>query len=126
MKWPRARWCGTAWKERRVMFRWVFTGLGLAGALLAGEGHLQLQAARLPEAVRPVLTAQPAHLQQASVAAAARTAAQPPRALLDQSRALLDQYCVTCHNTKLKTAGLMLDTANMQQVGAGADMWEKV
>ena len=24
-------------------------------------------------------------------------------------RALLDRYCVTCHNQKLKTAGLMLD-----------------
>ncbi len=42
------------------------------------------------------------------------------------SRALLNAYCVTCHNEKLKTAGLMLDKADVQRVGAGADTWEKV
>jgi hypothetical protein len=36
-------------------------------------------------------------------------------------RALLDQYCVTCHNQKLKTAGLMLDKAD-----PAAETWEKV
>ena len=25
------------------------------------------------------------------------------------ARAMLDKYCVTCHNERLKTAGLMLD-----------------
>ncbi len=42
------------------------------------------------------------------------------------SRALLTEYCVTCHNEKLKTAGLMLDKADVQHVGAGAELWEKV
>ena len=42
------------------------------------------------------------------------------------SRALLTEYCVTCHNEKLKTAGLMLDKADIQHVGAGAELWEKV
>src|SRR5262245_13171079 len=41
-------------------------------------------------------------------------------------RALLDQYCVTCHNERAKTAGLMLDKMDLTQIGAGAETWEKV
>jgi len=41
-------------------------------------------------------------------------------------RALLDQYCVTCHNERLATAGLRLDVSDIEHVGAGADTWEKV
>jgi hypothetical protein len=42
------------------------------------------------------------------------------------SRALLDRYCVTCHNQKLRTSGLALDTMDLTNVSAGADVWEKV
>ena len=41
-------------------------------------------------------------------------------------RRVIDRYCVTCHNQKLKTAGLMLDEADVAHPGAGADVWEKV
>ena len=41
-------------------------------------------------------------------------------------RALLDQYCVTCHNARLRTAGLELDTADLGDVAGGAEVWEKV
>ncbi len=41
-------------------------------------------------------------------------------------RATLDQYCVGCHNQKLKTAGLMLDQVDPAQAGANAETWEKV
>ena len=41
-------------------------------------------------------------------------------------RAVLDKYCVTCHNQTLKTAGLMLDKADLGHAGASADLWEKV
>src|SRR6476620_4025440 len=41
-------------------------------------------------------------------------------------RALLDQYCVTCHNQKLKTAGLMLDQMNPAHVMENTEAWEKV
>ncbi len=40
-------------------------------------------------------------------------------------RAVLDKDCVTCHNTRVKTAGLLLDTADVD-VAANAAMWEKV
>ena len=41
-------------------------------------------------------------------------------------RVVLNQYCVTCHNQQLKVAGLMLDKADLDHVGASADVWEKV
>jgi mono/diheme cytochrome c family protein len=41
-------------------------------------------------------------------------------------RALLDQYCVTCHNERGKTAGLMLDKLDLNRVSEGAEIWEKV
>jgi cytochrome c5 len=39
---------------------------------------------------------------------------------------LVNKYCVTCHNQKLKTAGLMLDRADSVQVANSAETWEKV
>ncbi len=41
-------------------------------------------------------------------------------------RALINQYCVTCHNEKAKTAGLMLDKLDVDNVGPHAETWEKV
>jgi cytochrome c5 len=39
----------------------------------------------------------------------------------DQHRAMLNTYCVTCHNTKLKTGGLALDSVAWDD----AQIWEK-
>jgi hypothetical protein len=41
-------------------------------------------------------------------------------------RAVIDKYCVTCHNQKLKTGGLSLDVMDITKVGEGAEVWEKV
>src|SRR6266436_2349165 len=41
-------------------------------------------------------------------------------------RKLLDQYCVTCHNQRLKTANLTLDKMDLERIGEGAEVWEKV
>src|SRR5438128_2300174 len=42
------------------------------------------------------------------------------------SRAVFTQYCVTCHNDRLKTGGLTLDPIDLATVGDRADVWEKV
>ena len=42
------------------------------------------------------------------------------------NRALLNRYCVTCHNERLRTAGLLLDQADVEHPSAGAPVWEKV
>ena len=39
---------------------------------------------------------------------------QPANPVADQ-RAMLDKYCVTCHNQRLKTGGLTLDKLNLDQ-----------
>jgi len=41
-------------------------------------------------------------------------------------RALIDQYCVTCHNAKLKTANLLLDQLDLAHLSANAEVGEKV
>ena len=41
-------------------------------------------------------------------------------------RAVLTRYCLTCHNERLKTAGLMLDKMDLADIPAGAEVWEKV
>jgi mono/diheme cytochrome c family protein len=40
--------------------------------------------------------------------------------------AFLKQYCLTCHNSRLKTGGLALDALNPASVAADAETWEKV
>src|SRR5580698_8433170 len=41
-------------------------------------------------------------------------------------RALLDQYCVVCHNQRLKTGGLTLDQLDITRVHEHPEIWEKV
>ncbi len=41
-------------------------------------------------------------------------------------RAVLDRYCVTCHNQTLRTAGLALDAVDVTHPGANAVVWERV
>ena len=41
-------------------------------------------------------------------------------------RAVLDRYCVTCHNGRLRTAGLELDRADLSDVSRHGELWEKV
>src|SRR6188508_2524673 len=41
-------------------------------------------------------------------------------------RALLDQYCVTCHNDRLKTANLSLEKLDLTTAGDHSELWEKV
>jgi hypothetical protein len=44
----------------------------------------------------------------------------------EAERALLDQYCVVCHNDKLKTANLLLQSADINSVGNHPEIWEPV
>jgi mono/diheme cytochrome c family protein len=40
-------------------------------------------------------------------------------------RAVLNRYCISCHNEKLKTGGLALDALDLDHVGENATAWEK-
>src|SRR5579864_9534213 len=50
----------------------------------------------------------------------ARSQTQPPE------QALLNRYCITCHNEKTNTAGLMLNKLDFTNPGKDAESWEKV
>ena len=39
-----------------------------------------------------------------------------------QYQSVVNQYCVSCHNERSKTAGLMLDKLNFSNVAANADI----
>jgi mono/diheme cytochrome c family protein len=49
-----------------------------------------------------------------------------PAAPAARQRAVLDEYCVTCHSDQLKTAGLSLEKLDLARVGDNAEIWEKV
>ena len=61
-----------------------------------------------------------------SVTAPGAPATATANAPVDQQRALLDRYCVTCHNDRLKTANLSLQGIDLTQVADHAELWEKV
>jgi mono/diheme cytochrome c family protein len=76
--------------------------LGAAGAVRVTAGA-QSQPASQPAASQP----------------AASAASHPDYG------AVVTKYCVTCHNARLKTAGLALDTVDISNPAAGADVWER-
>jgi hypothetical protein len=41
-------------------------------------------------------------------------------------RVVFDQYCVTCHNQRMKVGGLALDTLDVAEVGEHAEVLEKI
>jgi mono/diheme cytochrome c family protein len=43
----------------------------------------------------------------------------------DQHRAMLNTYCVGCHNARTKTGGLALDGLDLQAAADDAQIWEK-
>ena len=63
-------------------------------------------------------------LTTASLFVGLLSAATPPS--LAPAHDTLNRYCVTCHNQRLKTAGLMLDTLDLAKIPASAEIWEKV
>ncbi len=89
----------------------------LAAALSPSAPGLHAEEA----APRPVQAA-PRPVQAPTVHAA--SAGGAPAAL--DPRAFLDRYCVACHNERLRTAGLLLDAADVGHVAGGAEIWEKV
>ena len=44
---------------------------------------------------------------------------------LSSQRALIDGYCVGCHNQRTKTAGIMFDTMDLARLSDDAEVWEK-
>jgi hypothetical protein len=57
---------------------------------------------------------------------AANTVTRVPAPDVAAQRAVIDKYCVGCHNTRLKTANLLLDQLDLAHLGDHAEIGEKV
>lgn len=55
----------------------------------------------------------------------AQTPASGDNSAGGQYRAMLDTYCVGCHNSRLKIGGLALDLLDLNNATQNADVWEK-
>src|SRR5580658_8601421 len=89
--------------SRAIRLGWLAVAAVWAGSLHASFLHAQTQPSK------PVLP---------GAGRSAPTAVVP--------RAVLDKYCVACHNERLNTAGLRLDKMDPDHVGDVAEIWEKV
>src|SRR3954471_1764241 len=93
------------------------------GGIFATTLAVAVPALALPNAQAPVQVAQAAAKTKASQVSAAPAAEFPVAA-----RALIDQYCTSCHNDRVRAASLVLtsDKIDIANVGANPDTWEKV
>ena len=55
-----------------------------------------------------------------------RRLARPASGAVILDRALVDRYCITCHNAQRKVGGLELDQPGLADIGSHAEVWEKV
>ena len=62
----------------------------------------------------------------AAVAVPSSALAQQPGTDSSSQRGFLARHCTACHNERLKTAGLALDTLSRSSVGDHVAVWEKV
>ena len=67
-----------------------------------------------------------AETSSGETAAVAMSIQQTGEGAVPGLRAFLDQHCVVCHNGRLRTAGLELDTAALRDLGREAAIWERV
>ena len=94
---------------------------------LAWFGMLAVGAVYLHAQAQGRTNVQDSNRAPGSAAVASQTPAPiPPSSTTPALRAVLDQYCVTCHNEKLKTAGLLLDKMDVEHIGDAAEVWERV
>jgi hypothetical protein len=70
----------------------------------------------------------PRRLRLGMAAAAAFIACSLPANSQDQQAvsSALTQYCLGCHNARLKTGGVMIDLSTLGEVPANAELWERV
>src|SRR4051812_31903998 len=79
--------------------------------MLVGSSHLEADD-RAAQTSAPALQA-----SHSALPAAMNAAAQ---------RELVQKYCLTCHNERAKTGGLVLEGVDPSDTTAHADVWEKV
>jgi mono/diheme cytochrome c family protein len=81
---------------------------------------------RRPTSIVALLVAGLVAVAPSSVEIRAGQNAQPPLATSAEPQKVVDQYCIGCHNQRLRTAGLALDTLDAARPSANAEVWERV
>ena len=104
-----------------LLQRLTAAGIVAAGIILAGTAVVRSAPALLQ---RPADAGKATDLGTSS--RAPRAPGLSPPGTASDTRALLDKYCVTCHNERLKTAGLLLDSLDPERVAENGEVWEKV
>ena len=94
----------------------------VAAAALVAAASSNLRADR-PAPQAP--TSAPARPSGAQTPNPAQTAATNQAATINQ-RELVDKYCVSCHNERAKTGGLVLENLDPRNTSANPELWEKV
>src|SRR5690349_6269907 len=89
--------------------------------LLAAAAVLVAAASSNLRADRPAAQSSPATRPAAPPAPVAQAATTS----LNQ-RELVQKYCVTCHNERAKTGGLVLENLDPQNTATNPELWEKV
>src|SRR5688572_21034452 len=92
--------------RRRLIAGIAFAGLGWGLVVAHSQGFSQ--SAPAPRAEAPA------------------AASQNPSDARAETQAALSKYCITCHNERLKTAGLALDPSGVTRPGDQSETWEKV
>jgi cytochrome c551/c552 len=92
------------------------------GALSLAGSHYVIARAAQDAAAAPSATTEHRAVAAQSTAPVASPVTPAAGTVLNT----LNTYCVTCHNGRLKTAGLQLDAVDVTRVADHAQQWEKV
>ena len=95
--------------------------LALGAISLAGSHYVNAGAAQDAAAAHNAATE-----HHAAAAQSTAPIVSPATAAAGTVLNTLNAYCVTCHNSRLKTAGLQLDALDVNRVADHAPQWEKV
>jgi hypothetical protein len=101
-------------------------GCALATLIVASIGSLSGQSGTTPGNTSAAPAKSPAATAALSPAAAPARPVAPSPLSHEQVRGLLDRYCVTCHNDRVKTQNLSLQGLDLTKPADHAELWEKV
>src|SRR5687767_799990 len=107
---------------RKSMIRKVLTAALVSGCCVLGAGS----AFNVLGAGAQAQSGGPGTLNEAQAPSTQNPELRTGTGSSTPARELVRTYCISCHSQKLKTAGVVLDTADAEQVFNSMETWEKV
>jgi mono/diheme cytochrome c family protein len=111
----------------RVMTRMSIAAIMvLASATLhGGQADRQRTTRPAPRPAAPIAAPTTPATTPAKPALVTSSPRRPAPMTVARQRQIVDQYCVTCHNSRAKTAGVVLDAVDLANVAPHAEVLEK-